>query len=647
MSDWSVFDREYADRYDSYPYPYYEDKLQQVPAECAPSQTQDPYAPPPTLTLLLSPQIAKQPCQYEQLVPKGDSPREMRNKAEKQRRDKMNESIAHLATIVPPVAIPARKIDKISKLRLTAHYLRSHQYVFGDTIDTKTKCNRFSVEFTKTLLRTLKGFLIALTYKGLVVVVSPNIQEYLGYSELELLGQSIYSYVHEHDHALLREQLMPQNTMLGSNGELLIPEDPEGKKRIAEELRNERRSFIIRFKKLNQQRSGPVHYVTCHVEGTLRMADKACPKYNRVCQIVRRARFRGENPTSSGNDVVFIGMARPTTETFMTEGVLESFKLEYRTRHSIDGEIIQCEQRIALVTGYMTHEVSGMNAMNFMHRDDVRWVIFALREMYVQNRIFGESCYRLMTKNGRFIYMRTRGRLDVDKNTNAVTSFVCTNTVVNEDEGKQLIRLMKKRFKILVNNGDDKDTDEDEASQEVNEKNISVEDPEQLQEVILHLVTNLPSQDDLDSDVTSPSSSDNTTPRLSIIPPKKDRIVKAILKSTFVIGNQPSYGKSYRRDKLRPFRSVSQTPPEDPAEPQPGPSGICGVRRSHEDTEEEPPSKILKNEDIYSEDSLLEALRLDADEQIKISEIDANGIDYKNVLEEAKRDKSSYFEDFL
>lgn len=54
--------------------------------------------------------------------------------------------------------------------------------------------------------------------------------------------------------------------------------------------------------------------------------------------------------------------------------------MEYRTRHSVDGQIIQCEARIALVTGYMTHEVNGVNAMNFMHRDDVRWVIIALRE---------------------------------------------------------------------------------------------------------------------------------------------------------------------------------------------------------------------------------------------------------------------------
>lgn len=88
---------------------------------------------------------------------------------------------------------------------------------------------------------------------------------------------------------------------------------------------------------------------------------------------------------SQGNNTsimlqVFVGLVRPTSETFASESRLESFRMEYRTRHSIDGEIIECESRIALVTGYMTHEVNGVNAMNFMHRDDVRWVIIALRE---------------------------------------------------------------------------------------------------------------------------------------------------------------------------------------------------------------------------------------------------------------------------
>ncbi|CAK1554848.1 unnamed protein product [Leptosia nina] len=548
-----------------------------------------------------------------------ETPRELRNRAEKQRRDKMNQSISDLAAIVPPVAIPARKIDKTSTLRLTAHYLRSHQYVFGDSINRGRNSRGFSLEFTKTLLKTLKGFLITITYKGLIVVVSPNVQQYLGYSELELLGQNIFNYVHVQDHNLLRERLMPPKIMMGLNGELLVPQDDEGRARVEYALSNEKRNFTIRFKRPNQQRTGPIHYVTCHIQGTLRKADKAGLRYNRYSQIIRRARFRGETPRSSGNDVVFIGIARPTTETFMTESILESFKMEYRTRHSIDGQIIQCEQRIALVTGYMTHEVSGVNAMNFMHRDDVRWVIVALREMYDENRLYGESCYRLMTKNGKFIYMRTRGRLDVDRNTNAVTSFMCVNTVVTEEEGKQLIQSMKKRFMLIVNNGEDKS--ETNALEEKNDKAVAVEDPEQLQEVILHLVTNLPSQNN--NFVPSTINEDIGFSRLSIIPPKKDRILDAILKSSSVIGNMGQNEINYVHSET---------------------SNVIGIRRPCIDNNDiKTPTKMSKSDDM-SDESLLEFLQLDSGGEFAIADMDANGINYKDILEEAQLDKQSYFE---
>lgn len=73
----------------------------------------------------------------------------------------------------------------------------------------------------------------------------------------------------------------------------------------------------------------------------------------------------------------------------------------------------------------------------------------------------GESCYRLMAKNGQFIYLKTRGSLEVDPNTRAVTSFVCTNTVVDEPEGKHLIKLMKKKFMLMVNNNEEPPQEEE------------------------------------------------------------------------------------------------------------------------------------------------------------------------------------------
>ncbi|XP_026500846.2 hypoxia-inducible factor 1-alpha-like isoform X2 [Vanessa tameamea] len=559
MAEWSFLERDYPNRaYDVFPFPYYQDKeIQPAPAQCLAAQAQPFQCPSPTLTVLLSPaqQGTQQICEYNQTT-KGENPRELRNKAEKQRRDKMNESVARLASIVPPVVKPGRKMNKRNVLRLAAHYLRSHQHVFGSSIDRGPE---FSSAFTQTLLKSLKGFLITTTYKGIVVVVSPNIQEYLGYTELELLGQDVFSIIHKEDHQLLAEQLYPRSCSLTSNGQLLLPREKDAEKTVAEALCNEKRSFIIRFKKLSHQRSEPPQYVTCHVEGSLRKSDRAGTRFDQIVQIGRRVRSRGENPFSSGNDIVFVGIVRPATDTFISESGLESFRMEYRTRHSIDGEIIQCEQRIALVTGYMTHEVNGVNAMNFMHRDDVRWVIIALREMYDQHRLVGESCYRLMTKNGEFIYMRTLGRLDVDRDTKAVTSFVCTNTVVAEQEGKHLIKLMKRKFTLMINNGEPKDFDVEEKEEDT-KQSLPVEDPRQLEKVILHLVTNLPSPQPEDTHHNPCSINGEVSPsHLAIIPPQRERIQKAIEKSYSVIKTiDMASNREWKSNKNLPSTSSKQ-----------------------------------------------------------------------------------------
>lgn len=50
--------------------------------------------------------------------------------------------------------------------------------------------------------------------------------------------------------------------------------------------------------------------------------------------------------------------------------------------------MVQIDQRISLVAGYMTEEVSGLSPFNFMHKDDVRWVMVALRQSKFPFNIF-------------------------------------------------------------------------------------------------------------------------------------------------------------------------------------------------------------------------------------------------------------------
>lgn len=56
----------------------------------------------------------------------------------------------------------------------------------------------------------------------------------------------MFNIIHEDDRELMRDQLMPKRHMLGPNGELLVPDEPEGKRLVAEALSSEKRRFIVR-----------------------------------------------------------------------------------------------------------------------------------------------------------------------------------------------------------------------------------------------------------------------------------------------------------------------------------------------------------------------------------------------------------------
>lgn len=72
--------------------------------------------------------------------------------------------------------------------------------------------------------------------------------------------------------------------------------------------------------------------------------------------------------------------------------------------------------------------------------------------VYDKQKLAGESYYRLLTRNGEFIYMRTRGCLQVNESSRDVTTFVCTNTAIEEKEGRILIQQMKNKYSMMINN---------------------------------------------------------------------------------------------------------------------------------------------------------------------------------------------------
>ncbi|XP_058065277.1 aryl hydrocarbon receptor nuclear translocator homolog [Anopheles bellator] len=493
--------------------------------------------------------------------------REARNRAEKNRRDKLNGSIQELSAMVPHVAESPRRVDKTAVLRFSAHGLRI-DYVFGKSKPEPT----VKPEAQDSLFRMLNGFLLTVTCRGQIVLVSASVEQFLGHCQTDLYGQNLFSITHPDDHGLLKQQLVPSNLVYdvapgtSSSVGLLNPVEagsgcggsaPDTESRSARShdnddddidrrLQQDKRRFSIRMARAGP-RSEATTYELVTIDGCFRRADSA-PRDTSggkhggggasAMQMIRRARSRDDAmPLHSinGNDIVLIGIARVMKVPSICDRLIEACKYEYKTRHLIDGRIVQCDQRISIVAGYLTDEVSGVSPFTFMHRDDVRWVIVALRQMYDYNQN-GESCYRLMSRTGDFIYLKTRGYLEVDSDTKVVQSFVCINTLVSDEEGQRMVREMKRKFSVIVAGADELPDESGEPA---------VENAKQIEEAVFNLITDLqPDSEDklLMTMPASPANScksgvfgDGTSGQLAIVAPEKSSVKSAIVRSINVV----------------------------------------------------------------------------------------------------------------
>ncbi|KOX81146.1 Neuronal PAS domain-containing protein 2 [Melipona quadrifasciata] len=435
-----------------------------------------------------------------------NNPRASRNMAEKQRRDNLNTNISAMAALVPIIAESPRKMDKISILRLTAAFLRTHYTLGRSSIDFLPR-ELGDLDLEQYIVDNLiesGGFFIVVTTSGKIVYVSRQVNAHLGYTQADFLGHSLFNFVHSKDHEELTKNLTPDDVQGllpssapqitdGVNDNSSSSEDSTSPRNDRKQFREQRRNFELRMLHRTASRREHTQYEWFEMSGMLRLAD-ACKNSESSS---RSSKHREVSSTS--NDIVFVGVARLLMRRPITKiSIIDANKDEYITRHLVDGRIIYCDHRVSVVAGYLSEEVSGKSAFRFMHRADRVWAMIALREMYNRAETCGSSCYRLTSKTGEPIYLRTHGYLEVDKDSQIVVSLVCINTLVSEEEGIRLMKQMKKRYsatisetmKAMIQNGDD--TSMNLGSDSEPSKN-DIDDPSQLEDAITYLVSDLSS----------------------------------------------------------------------------------------------------------------------------------------------------------
>jgi len=354
------------------------------------------------------------------------------------RRDRLNKLIEEIRALVPIICNKTKKSEttRSNILRLTANFLRVQRLFPSDESNNEDEdCGTSSS--TGALvpvsngdkvdppflwdglphLESMEGFFFLLAEDGRVLFISENVDKFIGYSQIDMMGHPIYNFCHPADLTKLQATLNTGNRMV---------------KEEEEEEEEKRQSFYVRLKEKPLAKNDSAQYEHLHVVG-------------------RRRRVARHNKGGLLCNFTFVGVMRPVRDRPITElSLVESVQDQYITRHLPDGRIIYADHRIATIAGYLPGEVKGKSAFNFFNAEDLPWTTMAMRHMFASSSGEGSTVYRLLTQTGQYICLQTKGYLEFNRTTNKIETFICINTVVKPEDEEKYLNEQKERFSPFI-----------------------------------------------------------------------------------------------------------------------------------------------------------------------------------------------------
>ncbi|XP_040580762.1 uncharacterized protein trh isoform X3 [Lepeophtheirus salmonis] len=393
--------------------------------------------------------------------------------AARSRRGKENFEFYELAKMLPLPGAITSQLDKASIIRLTIAYLRLREFAASGNptwvkdpqikkVEHSTSMrNRANVsgialdifeEHEGThILQSLDGFAISLNSDGRFLYISETVSIYLGLSQVELTGSSVFDYIHQSDHAELAEQigvtLAHQNSRISSPGGGsddsssgtspgigAPPAIPDGKPfcypvTSLMHSRPERmsgkpsydRAFCVRMKSTLTKRG-------CHFKSS---------GYRVVLLLGKlRAQYSYSQKKNLPPIMGFIGLAIALPPPSVHEVRLESDM--FVTKLTFDFKIAHCEPKVSDLLDYTGEELTGQSMYSIIHAEDVHRIKSMHEDLLNKGQVMS-NYYRLMNKMAGYTWMQSCATLVCNTKNAEEQSIICVNYVLSGPQESNII----------------------------------------------------------------------------------------------------------------------------------------------------------------------------------------------------------------
>ncbi|XP_069927810.1 aryl hydrocarbon receptor isoform X2 [Oryctolagus cuniculus] len=332
---------------------------------------------------------ARQSCS-----PKAPSLEGARSNPSKRHRDRLNQELNKLTSLLPFPEDVCTRLDKLSILRLTVGYLKVKGYLADTLKDSNADCSADPPINPGRSANNFPQINVDLLSEGDLLLQS------------DIIYQSVYELIHKEDRAVFQSQFRwhpdpapvsraAEQDTSSLPGQRFLPLAGTPTDNMQHPpLENSsclERSFVCRFRCLLDNSSG---FLELNFQGHL----KFLPGQN-----------KSENDVLSSPQLTLFAVATPHQPLTILE--LQNKPFLFQTKHKLDFTPIACDSRGKVILGYTESELCRKGSgYQFIHAADMMYCA----ENHVRMMRTGESgltVFRLLTKRAGWLWVQSNARL--------------------------------------------------------------------------------------------------------------------------------------------------------------------------------------------------------------------------------------------